>query len=455
MSERAKFSSKLGLILTSAGSAVGLGNIWRFPTEVGMNGGAVFILIYILCVIFLGLPLMVSEFLIGRRTHANTIDAYRILAPRSPWVFQGFLGVFTAWFILCYYCVVTGWTLKYLYDALAGNLQQVTDAAAHFSTFTSSTWAPLVFMAIALIITHCVIIRGVQNGIERCSKVLMPLLLLIIAILLICSFSMPGSSKGLRFLLQPDFSKISSRVILSAMGQAFFSLSIAMGCLCTYGSYFRDDAKLINTARSVAVIDTTVAVMSGFIIFPAVFSIANVAPDAGPGLVFITLPDVFRFAFSSVPWLGTLFSVMFYLLLVLAAITSMISLHEPVTAFLHEHYHLSRRHAAYIVTGVALSVGTLCALSFGVLKDFGVIGNMTFFDTFDFISAKIFLPVGGIIISLFIGWRLDRHLVVSELTNQGRLKLHPVIIHTYLIIVRWVAPLAIALIFLNELGLFK
>ena len=453
MTERAKFSSKLGLILASAGSAVGLGNVWRFPTEVGQNGGAAFIVIYVLCVVVLGLPLMTSEFLIGRHTHANTFDAYKQLAPRSGWVFQGFLGVFTAWFILCYYCVVTGWTLKYLIDALAGGIGQITDSSAYFTTFTSSPWLPLLFMALTLVMTHWVIVRGVQEGIERYSKVLMPVLLLIIAVLVVCSFSMPGSREGLQFLLKPDFTKITSDVVLSAMGQAFFSLSIAMGCLCTYGSYFNDDAKLMKTAGSVAAIDTTVAVMSGFIIFPAVFSVTGVAPNAGPGLVFITLPNVFQMAFSSVPWIGWLFSVMFYLLLLLAALTSMFSIHEPVTAFLHEHYHLSRRFAALIVTSVALVLGVLCSLSFGVLSDVKPLFGMTFFDMFDFISAKVFLPVGGIIISLFVGWRIDHNIVMSELTNNGKLHIPSWLIHIYLFIVRWVAPLAIGLIFLNELHL--
>ena len=451
--ERAKFSSKLGIILASAGSAVGLGNVWRFPTEVGQHGGAAFILIYVLCVVVLGLPLMTSEFLIGRHTHANTFDAYKQLAPRSGWIAQGFLGVFTAWFILCYYCVVTGWTLKYLVDALVGTVGHITDSSAYFTTFTSSVWPPLIFMALTLIMTHLVIIRGVQKGIERYSKVLMPVLLLIIAVLVICSFSMPGSKEGMKFLLQPDFTKITPDVVLSAMGQAFFSLSIAMGCLCTYGSYFSDDAKLMKTAGSVAAIDTTVAVMSGFIIFPAVFSVTGVAPDAGPGLVFITLPNVFQMAFSSVPWVGWAFAVMFYMLLLLAALTSMMSIHEPVTAFLHEHYHLSRSTAACIVTAVALVLGVLCSLSFGLLSDVKPLWGMTFFDLFDFVSAKVFLPIGGIIISLFAGWRLDRSLVLSELTNKGTLHIPPLLIHTYLFILRWLAPIAIGLIFLNELNL--
>lgn len=453
MEKRANFTSKIGIVLASAGSAVGLGNVWRFPTEVGMNGGAAFILMYIACVVLLGLPLMVSEFVIGRHTHQNTADAYRQLAPRTGWVFQGYLGVFTSWFILCYYSVVSGWTLKYLLAALAGDVTSTSDSASYFVSFTSSPWAPLVFMAVVMLMCHWVITRGVQEGIEKYSKLMMPLLLLIIAVLVVCSFSMPGSREGLRFLLKPDFSKLTSSVILSAMGQSFFSLSIAMGCLCTYASYFTDDARLMKTAGSVALIDTTVAVMSGFIIFPAVFSVAEVTPDAGPGLVFITLPTVFQIAFGGAPWLGWFFAVMFYLLLLLAALTSMLSIHEPVTAFLLEHFRLSRRTATWMVTLSCMAIGVPCCLSFGPLKDVTPLWGMTFFDLFDFVSAKLFLPIGGIIISLFVGWKLPRTLVRDEVTNHGVLRgrLFPL----YMFLIRWVAPLAIGLIFLNELGLFK
>ena len=452
MEKRANFGSKLGIVLASAGSAVGLGNVWRFPTEVGTNGGAAFILIYILCVVVLGLPLMVSEFIIGRHTHKNTADAYRQLAPRSAWIFQGYLGVFTAWFILCYYGVVSGWTLKYLISGLIGQLHNVTDSAAYFSAFSSSVWAPIVYMVIVMLMCHFVIVRGVQTGIERFSKLMMPLLLMIIALLVVFSFSMPGSAEGLRFLLKPDFSKITSSVVLSAMGQAFFSLSIAMGCLCTYASYFTDDAKLLKTAGSVAAIDTTVAIMSGFIIFPAVFSVEAVAPDAGPGLVFITLPNVFQIAFGSILWLGWLFSVMFYLLLLLAALTSMFSIHEPPTAFLLEHFNMKRRTATTIVTTVCIVLGVLCSLSFGLLADCKPLFGLTFFDFFDFVSAKIFLPVGGIIISLFVGWRLDHEMVYDELANHGHLRFPRWAFAIYIFLLRWLIPLAILCIFLKELG---
>lgn len=453
MEQRANFGSKLGIILASAGSAVGLGNVWRFPTEVGASGGAVFILIYIICVLVLGIPLMVAEFVIGRHTHQNTADAYRQLAPHSAWVLQGYLGVFTAWFILCYYGVVAGWTLKYLVDAIAGRIATISDSAAYFTEFSANPWMPIAYMVVVMLLCHFVIVRGVQNGIERYSKLMMPLLLLIIALLVVFSFSMPGSREGMRFLLRPDFSMLTHDVFLSSLGQAFFSLSIAMGCLCTYASYFTDDARLMKTAGSVALIDTTVAIMSGFIIFPAVFSIDGGAPDAGPGLVFITLPNVFQMAFESLPWLGWFFSVLFYLLLLLAALTSMMSIHEPSTAFLLEHFRMRRHTATAIVTLSAIAVGVLCSLSFGPLANVRPLFGMTFFDFFDFISAKLFLPLGGIIISLFAGWKLPRQLLLDEVTNHGHIRFP--LFALYRFVLRWVAPLAIGLVFLNELGLFK
>ncbi|MCR5819325.1 MAG: sodium-dependent transporter [Bacteroidaceae bacterium] len=454
MNTRASFGSKLGIIMAAAGSAVGLGNVWRFPTEVGANGGAAFILVYIVCILLLGLPVMLSEFLIGRHTHANTVDAYRQLAPGTWWVFQGYLGVFTAWFILCYYCVVSAWTMKYMVSAFCGQISAISDSAEYFAHFTGSPLEPVIYLLVIFIFTHFIIIRGVQKGIERFSKVMMPLLLLIIAILVVCSFSMPGSRAGMKFLLMPDFTKITSKVVLSALGQAFYSLSLAMGCLCTYASYFTDDAKLVKTAGSVISIDTTVAIMSGFIIFPAVFSVSEVAPDAGPGLVFITLPKVFQMAFSEYPIFVWLFALMFYLLLLIAALTSMISLHEPVTAFLHEHYKIGRQKAAVIVTAVCVSLGILCTLSFGPLADFKPFFGMGFFDFFDFVSAKIFLPVGGIIICLFTGWKLDSSLIWNELTNDGRIYIPKLFFWLFLFIIRFLAPVAIALIFANELGVF-
>lgn len=446
--ERANFGSKIGIILASAGSAVGLGNIWRFPCEVGENGGAAFILIYLLCILFLGIPVMVSEFLIGRHSRANTATAYKILAPGTQWKWVGFMGVFAAFLILSYYGVVAGWTLEYTYAALTNQFQEKSDFTAFFNDFVSSPWRPILYLALFLLLTHVVIVRGVKDGIEKFSKVMMPLLFLIIFVLVICSFSMPGAAQGMNFLLNPDFSKITTKVILNAMGQAFFSLSLGMGCLCTYASYFNKDANLTKTACSVAAIDTIVAVMAGLIIFPAVYSVPGLSPDAGPGLVFVTLPSVFQIAFHSVPWLGYIFSIMFYILLVLAALTSTISLHEVATAYIHEAYKLSRAKAAAVVTGGCIFLGVFCSLSFGVLKETTLWG-MTVFDLFDFLTAKFMMPLGGMLISIFTGWYLDRRLVQAEVTNEGKLRFP--FFKAYVFLLRYLAPTAIAIIFINEL----
>ena len=447
MADRKNFGSKLGVVLASAGSAVGLGNIWRFPTEVGENGGAAFVLVYLLCVILVGVPIMLGEFVIGRHTHANTATAYQQLAPGKWWRVQGAMGVLVAFIISCYYMVVAGWTLYYAYASLTGALQYQGDDATYFSAFfdnfVTHPWLPVLFAMLFMVMVHGIIVKGVQDGIERFSKVMMPMLLLIIAVLTVCAFSLPGSSEGLRYLLHPDFSKLSAQTVLNAIGQAFYSLSLAMGCLCTYASYFRDDTNLVKTAFSVSLIDTIVALLAGFIIFPAVFSVPGLEPGDGPGLVFKSLPYIFSHAFASMPVMGYIFSLLFYLLLFLAALTSAISIHEPVTAYLHEVHQMSRRKAALWVTAVSVVLGVVCSLSCGLLGDMKILG-MTLFDCFDALPAKILMPVGGIIISLFTGWYLDRKLVEDELTNYGKLRfpLFPV----FIFLLRWVIPVAIALV---------
>ncbi len=448
MTTRSNFGSKLGAVLAAAGSAVGLGNVWRFPTEVGNNGGAAFILIYLICVLLIGVPVMISEFLIGRHTHANTITAYERLAPKSWWRIEGVAGVFVAFLILSYYVIISGWTLYYLVQSCIGTLSVAQDFKAGFSAFIAHPWWPVVYGCIFMGLTHLVVARGVQSGIERFSKVMMPLLLVIIVVLVVCSFNMPGAHDGLRFLLKPDFSKVTTRVMLSAMGQAFFSLSLAMGCLCTYASYFSSDTRLVRTAVNVSLIDTLVAIMSGFIIFPAVFSVAGVQVDEGPGLVFITLPHVFQMAFHSVPFLGYAFSVLFYLLLLLAALTSAMSLHESVTAYVLEVANISRRRASIIVSVACMLLGVACSLSFGPWSGFKVFG-MNIFELFDFAASKVIMLLSGIVICLFVGWKLDRQLVYDEVTNGGTLRFR--LFRLYIFLIRYVVPIVIGVIFVNEL----
>ena len=451
--DRANFGSKLGVILASAGSAVGLGNIWRFPYETGNHGGAAFILIYLACVLILGIPIMVSEFLIGRHSRANTAGAYQKLAPGTHWRWVGRMGVLAGFLILSYYSVVAGWTLEFIGEAVTDNFAGKTaaDYINTFNSFSSNPWRPVIWLVLFLLSTHFIIVKGVEKGIEKSSKIMMPTLFIIILILVGCSVTLPGAGKGIEFLLKPDFSKVDGNVFLGAMGQAFFSLSLGMGCLCTYASYFSKNTNLTRTAFSVGIIDTFVAVLAGFIIFPAAFSV-GIQPDAGPSLIFITLPNVFQQAFSGIPILAYIFSVMFYVLLALAALTSTISLHEVVTAYLHEEFNFTRGKAARLVTTGCILLGILCSLSLGVTKEFTIFG-LGMFDLFDFVTAKLMLPLGGLLISIFTGWYLDKKLVWSEITNNGTLK-----VPTYKLIIfilKYVAPIAISVIFINELGLLK
>ena len=451
--ERGNFGSKLGVILASAGSAVGLGNIWRFPYETGNHGGAAFILIYLGCILLLGLPIMIAEFLIGRHSQANTARAYQILAPGTQWRWVGRMGVLAGFLILGYYSVVAGWTLEYIFEAVSNCFAGKTPAEfiSSFQSFSSNPWRPALWLTLFLLATHFIIVKGVEKGIEKSSKIMMPTLFIIILILVGCSVTLPGAGKGIEFLLKPDFSKVDGNVFLGAMGQAFFSLSLGMGCLCTYASYFSKNTNLTRTAFSVGIIDTFVAVLAGFIIFPAAFSV-GIQPDAGPSLIFITLPNVFQQAFSGIPILAYIFSVMFYVLLALAALTSTISLHEVVTAYLHEEFNFTRGKAARLVTTGCILLGILCSLSLGVTKEFTIFG-LGMFDLFDFVTAKLMLPLGGLLISIFTGWYLDKKLVWSEITNNGTLK-----VPTYKLIIfilKYVAPIAISVIFINELGLLK
>lgn len=453
---RENFGSKIGAVLAAAGSAVGLGNIWRFPIETGQNGGAAFIIVYIGCVLLLGIPIMMSEFIIGRHTHTNTAGAYRKLAPGTSWKWVGRLGVLSGFVILSYYSVVAGWTAEYTALAITNYFdgKGANDFPAIFAKFVSNPWLSVSLMLAFMIVTHVIVIRGVKSGIEKFAKVMMPALFVILIILAICSVMLPGASQGLEFLLKPDFSKITGSTVLSAMGQAFFSLSLGLGCLCTYASYFGNDTNIGKTALNVSIIDTFVAVMSGFIIFPAVFNAGYTlsSEDIGPSLLFITMPNVFQQAFGSMPVLSYVVSVLFYFLLVVAALTSTISMHEVVTAYVSEEFTMTRRKAATIVTIACSTVGVFCALSFGPLDGFKLFG-MTLFDLFDYVSSNIFLPVGGMFIALFVGWYLDKKIVRDEVTNNGTLRAP--YLRLIVFILRYVAPIAIGVILINQLGLVK
>ena len=453
MHNRVNFGSKIGAILAAAGSAVGLGNIWRFPYEAGNHGGAAFIIIYLGCVFLVGLPIMISEFVLGRHAKASTGACFEKLAPGTLWKWVGFIGVLTGFIIYGYYSVVAGWTLEYLYQTVSGGLlgQDSEGFIRQFTEFSQDPLRPLLWLVVFIAVTHFVIVRGVKDGIEKSSKVLMPILFILIIILAVCSVMLPGAEKGVEFLLKPDFSKVNADVFLGAMGQAFYSLSLGMGCLSTYASYFGKDTRLGHTAISVGLIDTFVAIVAGLIIFPAAFSV-GIKPDAGPSLIFITLPNVFQQALGDIPFIATICSATFYLLLALAALTSTISLHEVSTAFLHERFHFTRGRAATIISIGCLITGTVASLALGDWSEYTIAG-MNFFDALDYVTAKIMLPTSGALGAIFVGWIIDRQIVKDEVTNYGRLKVWYYPIFSF--ILRYVSPVFVLLIFLNELGLFK
>ena len=447
--ERTNFGSKLGIILATAGSAVGLGNVWRFPYMTGENGGAVFILLYIGCGLFLGIPCMINEFIIGRHAQSNTARAYTKLSGGKPWWIVGYLGVITGFLITGYYAVVAGWCLQYLYASVTGHLHGNPDyIRTYFSEFSGNAFKPVFWAVLFLGITHFVILHGVRNGIERASKTMMPALFILLLVIVGASCMLPDAGKGIAFLFHPDFSKLNKDVFLGALGQSFYSLSLAMGCICTYASYFSRQTNLVRSAVQIGVIDSLVAILAGLMIFPAAFSV-GVNPDSGPSLIFITLPNVFNSAFAAIPMVGYLISLLFYALLALAALTSLISLHEVSTAFFHEELNISRRSAALIVTISCSVMAVFCSLSLGQHEELHVLG-WSLFDIFDFVTGQLFLPIGGFLTCLFVGWHLPHQLVRDEYSNWGTLRMR--FFHLYLFSVKYICPLCILLIFMHQLG---
>ena len=446
--KRGSFGSKIGIILATAGSAVGLGNVWRFPYMTGENGGAAFILVYIVFIFLLGIPGMVNEFIIGRHSASNAARAYHKMSRGRPWRGVGLLGILCSTIILGFYSVVAGWCLQYLYASIAGQLSGDADyVRSYFQEFSSSLLRPILWSVGFVLLTHLVIIRGVKKGIERISKLLMPTLFVLLIILVISSCMLPGAMAGVEFLFKPDFSKITSDVILAALGQSFFSLSLGTACLCTYASYFGRETNLLKSAVQISIIDTIIAILAGLMIFPAAFSV-GVSPDSGPSLVFITLPNVFQQAFASMPIVGYVISILFYALLAVAALTSTISMHEIGTAYFHEELKRPRVQAAWIVTVGACVIGMLSSMSCGACN-LRLLG-MSFMDFFDCITAQYMMPIGALLTSLYIGWGARTAVVNREFTNCGTVyrRLFPV----YLFMVRFICPILIAIVFLNQLG---
>ena len=442
--KRDGFGSKIGIIAAAAGSAIGLGNIYRFPCELGNNGGAAFLLVYLAVVIFLGIPVMLSELVIGRRSQSNAVGAFKKLAPKSAWPIVGYMGVLCGFIIFAFYSTVSGWTLEYIIKAVTNSFQGKDLAAMEqdFTNFHNMGWRNVMWQAIFIFLTGFVVFKGVQNGIERYAKILMPLLLVILIVLGIRSVTLPGAKEGLSFLFHPDFSKIDANVLISALGQGFFSLSLGMGALITYGSYIKKKDNLTSTAFSVVLADTLIALLAGLVIFPAAFSF-GIRPTAGMGLVFNTIPMIFNQMTG-----GYVFCIIFFVLLAIAALTSTISLLEVVVAYLSEEMHINRKWSTVWACLATLFIGSFASLSLMENTPFAI-GGRTVFDLMDFISSNILLPLGGVLIVIFVGWRLGKAKFFEEVTNEGTIKasLKKVIFF----IIRYLAPIAITIVFISGL----
>ncbi len=451
--KREGFSSGLAVFFATLGSAVGLGNIWKFPYLTGKYGGGAFLLVYLLCILFVGLPVMISEFYIGRRTKKNTIGAFGALkGPRTAWKTIGFAGILSSYLIMFFYSCVAGWVYSYVVKAVLGNFSGITAKTAE-SKFTATLlgpYSPIIWQIVVMAVVSAILIAGVKKGIERITKILMPVLFVLIIICDIRALTLPNAVKGLNFLFHVDFSQLTGVAILTALGLAFFKLSLGMGTMVTYGSYFTEDNNMVGTSLKVALSDTLVSLLAGLAIFPAVFSF-GMEPGAGPGLLFMTIPMVF----SQMPF-GNILLVAFFILTSIAATCAMISLVEVPVAYFTEEKGLSRTKAVLINAAIIVAVGSLAALSAdskSILGGVSLLGK-SFFDLFDFASSNILLPLGGLFIALFIGYFVKKDDIKDELTNQGRLKTGGVIDVIYFI-TRYVTPVLLIIVFLYYTGLFE
>lgn len=428
--KRGGFGGKIAAILAAAGSAIGLGNIWRFPYITSENGGGAFIIIYLGCILLLGLPLLIAEFAVGHNSKSNPIDTFSKI--RKGWGWLGAAGLISVTLIMGYYFVISGWTLNYAIASATNSIGG--DYGAFFTTFTTATWKPLIYTYIFIIANHFIIIGGVQGGIEKASKIMMPLLFVILIVLAIYSLWLPEGREALGNVFTPDFSKVSGKTFLDAMGQAFFTLSIGMGAMLIYGSYFKKGTKLAGTAISVVSLDTIVALTAAIIIFSA-----GVENESGMQLAFVAMPKVF----ASMP-AGNIWAMLFFLLLALAALSSTISMHEAVTSYFVEKRGMSRNKGAWIVTFIALVLATAASLSLGDWSEFKVAG-MNFFSLLDNFTAIVMLPLLGILTSVFVGWVWKRDDMRAELTAEGGVDkaTYPVI----RFLLRYVCPVLVSVVF--------
>lgn len=454
--DKGTFSSRLGVIAATVGSAIGLGNIWRFPGETQANGGAAFLFIYILCVFLLGVPVMLAELSLGRAGRSDSVGNFKNLTPGKRWWLVGVIGLLSSYLILSFYMVVAGWTIEYLFDSLSGDLYHGYEATSleaerqFFSTkmneYVASTWNPLIWTYVMIALNLGVLLLGVRKGIEKMSNVLMPLMSVLMIVFCVASLSLPGAGEGVRFFLSPDFSKIDINVVINALGQAFFSLSLGMGILVTYAAYYPKETNLTHTAVSVSLCDFLMAFLMGMIIFPAVKSFGigqSVEEIEGTTLVFVTLPEIFAHMGAERLWAS-----LFFLLLAVAAITSTISIAEVSVAFVRDRLKMSRRGACLLVMAPIIVTSTLCSLSLGSAPWLSV-GGKPLFDLLDTLTTNLLLPLSALGICVYVGWILPRGFIHEQLSNYGTLaaKSAPVVAA----LIRYVCPILISLILIMKL----
>jgi len=449
--QRENWGSRVGFILAAAGSAIGLGNIWKFPYIAGEHGGAAFIFIYLICIAIIGLPVLIAEILIGRTGKRNPVGSFKFLSKSKIWTSVGFMGVAAGFLILSYYIVIAGWSLGYIIEAVKGtfyDFNQVNTSSSYFESLTGNTTWTISFMLLFLSITMVFVYFGVQKGIERGSKIMMPVLLILLIVSAVKGISLPGSDKGISFLLEPNWDLVTGNSILVALGHAFFTLSLGMGAMMTYGSYLKKDSNIFSSSLQVVFLDTIIALIAGLAIFTVVFATQQ-NPSAGPGLIFHTLPIVFTKMSG-----GYVFSILFFLLLSIAALTSAISLLEVVVSYFVDEKGWTRHSAVIVFGGVTFLIGVPSALSFNILSDFHIFG-LNFFDLADYITANIMLPLGGMLISIFVAWvwGLNKSLVELKLGAEGLFENYPIIIKFWKIFVKYFAPVLIFLVLLNSLGI--
>ena len=430
--KRASFGGKLSVILVAAGSAIGLGALWRFPYIAGKHGGAAFLLVFLLSIFVVGIPAMLAEFAVGRRTKKNAVGAFRTLSKRWSWL--GYSGVLGALLISGYYYLIAGWSLQYFADSVTGGMfNSPLPFKEQFDLFQAS-WKPLIWGVVFILMTHFIVARGVEKGIEKASKVMMPLLFVILIIMAVRVAFMPGAAEGYKFFLSCDFAEaFKAETIMMAIGQAFFSLSVGMGCMVTYASYFKQDNNMVSTSFNVSILTLLVSVLAGLVIFPAVFS-AGLQPTEGPALVFVTLPEIFK----GMP-LASVWAAIFFLLVILASLTSTISFHEVLTAYFAEEFSLTRKRAAMVTTVVSIVLSTVTFFSL-----FGI----DFFNIFDYVTANVLMPLGAMFTCIMVMWFMKKDFMKDELTNNGlcNRRLTPVI----LFMLRFITPVLILYKFIKN-----